>query len=370
MSIIRSQATPPRPSKYAFRFFVPYESFVGAFLGDYYRLLRLEESAPHADVFLVSPLESPTTILRAHAYTLEGLCPQLRQSRKRYIKRHLVDVLDQIYQNGRLFVILKSSYSEGQPRTLTRDAKNQQLRSEMETNPDNFPNISSVPALDLPTVTKNATPIVKHLQSVFMTTKEVMNGQFNSNCAHSSLDRANLLSRRLEAALREARSQRYRFLQFSEFQEDCKGLKQPECLEHLRDWDKVDFRYRHLLSKNGELQPYREAIARIYKEHGSLSHLRQIEHCRQSRWKSFLKSLASASPDMAGLMGGVNIEDIDDLASSSVSYAAMLKQRFPWDLPEEKQGLTSQKTIKQRDKRKKKRERLREICKVWVHPQE
>ncbi|KAH7000578.1 hypothetical protein EDB80DRAFT_811819 [Ilyonectria destructans] len=360
MSIIRSRATAPTRSKHASRFCVPYESFVGAFLGDSYRLLRLEESVPHADVFLISHLENPTTILRAHAYTLEGLCPQLRQSRKRHIKRHLVDVLDQIYQNGRLFVILKSSRSEGQPQTLTKDARNQQVRSKMARKPDDLPTVSPVPDLYLPTVTKNAASIIKHLQSVCMTTNDAVNGQLNLNYPRSWLDSANLSSRQLEDALREARSRLYRFLQFSEFQPDCKGREQPECLEHFMNWDKVDFRYRHLLYKDGEVQPYREAIANIYNKYGSLSHLRQIEYCRQSKWKSFLKSIASGSSDVAGLMGDLYVEHFNDLAPMRVSYATMLKQRFPWDLPEQKEVPISQKTVKQRDKRRKRRERLRE----------
>ncbi|KAH6976381.1 hypothetical protein BKA56DRAFT_589549 [Ilyonectria sp. MPI-CAGE-AT-0026] len=365
MSIIRSRATPPTRPKHASRFCVPYESFVGAFIGDSYRLLLLAESGLHADVFLISHLENPTTILRAHAYILEGLCPQLRQSRKRHIKRHSVDILSHIYQNGRLFVIFKSPHSEEKARTLTKGSKKQQkLQSQTATRLDDLPNVSSLPTLCLTTATKNAALMIKHLELVLMTTNDVVNGQSNPNYPHSSLDSANQSSQQLEDALREARSRLYRFLQFPKFQQDCEGRENPKFLEHLMNWDKVDFRYRQLLYKDGEIQPYREAISDIYNKYGSLSYLRQIEHCRQSRWESFLKSMASGSSDVAGLMGGFDAERINALAPIRASYATMLNQKFPWDPLEQKEVPISQKTDKQRDKRRKRRERIREARKI------
>lgn len=97
---------------------IPHENFIGAILGASFRLLGLERSESHGDVYLVEELNHSDNRYEAKAYLLRGLPKKLYDYRIRNLKKlsSKPSFVCSINQYGKKFIVNE------RPRTVVASA--------------------------------------------------------------------------------------------------------------------------------------------------------------------------------------------------------------------------------------------------------
>ncbi|KAH6714021.1 hypothetical protein BKA61DRAFT_656563 [Leptodontidium sp. MPI-SDFR-AT-0119] len=128
---------------------IPYENFVGAFLGGRYRLQLLQYQEESLDVYSITNLFGRSYEAQAFSLSESGVSANLLQARKRRMKRlfRSKNFVDEIQQAGKRFLITDIDRNDKERNNLYRrhlatDWMSQDL-SCLEKYRANFPNLSA-----------------------------------------------------------------------------------------------------------------------------------------------------------------------------------------------------------------------------------
>lgn len=329
---------------------LPYSNFIGSFLTSRYRVLEKKATLPYCEVFLVTDLEDPDIILQAESHTLHNLPTSVRRSRKRHIKRKMKSALESIWQDGQ-FILISSvsgdvnvSHHEQAPPPTFSPPRSVEKCTYFAT---------ELPLQKWPRALRS---VLEELKVVAQTTNVIISGIL-PECQRSDTSQQWHL---YDGDLRNARYRLHTELVSWHGPANLCDEDLKYSIGRLRLWDSVDFHYRELLQQ-GRPIPYKDAISRIDKSKGGISHLRALEHFRFSVWFEFLKSL---TPVLHPVVIFSNANDIDTasdfrLEPPRLEYAEALKGlgQFGATKPQK----LSRKAVRQRDQRRRRREEIQRV---------
>lgn len=320
---------------------------VGSTLNGNFSIIRLIRSDRHAHIFLVVDVQdSPVQFYTAKAYPQKGLSRKLWKAQKRHRERLASKIRATIELHDTTFLVMDPALCVLDHTQRCTD-NNRHGCQFME---------AAIPEDMMPRTMLSVGPdVIYHYgnarcKSLFRSLEIVVATTHNAvQCEGFRLGSSITASEQIENELRRSRT----MLQTDIEAMDGRGLLTADACHRLRAWHLVDTSYRSILRSSGAIQPCGQQVQRL-----GLPLLQKIEARRVHEWKGFTNSLASIltrlNPDSsAGTAIGEEQIASGILLSNAISEDNLGKES---SCSQE----TRRNTVKQRNKRRRRRGRVLE----------